>query len=275
MIEQRIFIVGAPRSGTTLLQGMLAAHPRIESFPETHFFSMAYPRNRLKRLLTWPALNVQGVLERFLREIGRPDLIPEVKIGLFDRHYERSFIRVLDRLTLEAGKDIWVEKTPRHLHFIPEIQKRVPGAKFIHIVRDGKDVVASLYEVTHKKPMEWAKGRVQGFQGFTVEECVRRWNQDVLITSQYVMKPEHHIVRYEELVESPESSLMKICQFLHLNYVPQMVYSKQTYEQIVTPDESWKENVARAPQKMPGKFTRVFDERQQKYILDSLITVDF
>ena len=58
-----------------------------ESHPETHFFSMAYPKTQLKRWVTWPALNVRGVLERFLQEIERPDLLSEIKIGLFDRNY--------------------------------------------------------------------------------------------------------------------------------------------------------------------------------------------
>lgn len=266
-VKQRIFVVGCPRSGTTLLQGMLASHPRMLSFPETHFFSMAYPRNRLKRLFTWPALTVQGVLENFVCEIGRPDLKREINIGLFDRDYEKSFIRILDRLTIEAAKDIWVEKTPRHLHFINEIQRRIPQVKFIHIVRDGIDVVASLYKVSNEFPRRW------GFRsrGLTIAQCIRRWNNDILITNQWKGKPNHFVVKYRELVDLPTDVVKDLCFFLKIDYSEKMEKNESVFNKIVRPDEAWKKNNAKPIEKQISLFESIFNDDEKLYIKRNLL----
>ena len=274
-ITQRVFIVGCPRSGTTLLQGMLSSHPRIKSFPETHFFSRAFPRHHIKRLITWPALNVQGVLEKFLSEINRQDLIPKVKINPFTLTYAEKFIYVLDHLTLEASKDVWVEKTPRHLHFIEEIRKHVPSSKFIHIVRNGPDVVASLYHVTNNNPQTWAKGRVPGFKGFSVNECISRWNQDVQIAAQYQQMPNHLIVKYELLVSKPEVALQSIADFLQINYVLTMKLAEKVFYEIVGTNEPWKSNNKKAVYQPASKFNKIFPVDTQRYIRKQLINIDF
>lgn len=269
-VKQRIFVVGCPRSGTTLLQGMLASHPRMLSFPETHFFSMAYPRNRLKRLFTWPALTVQGVLENFVCEIGRPDLKREINIGLFDRDYEKSFIRILDRLTIEAGKDIWVEKTPRHLYFISEMQRRIPQAKFIHIVRNGIDVVASLYKASNEFPRRW------GFRsrGLTIDQCIRRWNNDILITNQWIGKPHHFAVKYEELIDSSADVMRDICLFLSIEYSDKMEKSERMFNKIARPFEEWKKNNAKPIRRQESLFDSVFNDNEKVYIRKRLLPFD-
>ncbi|MCA9952951.1 MAG: sulfotransferase [Anaerolineales bacterium] len=274
-IKQRIFIVGCPRSGTTLLQGMLNAHPQIQSFPETHFFSRAYPRHRIKRLVTWPALNVQTVLEGFLSEIKRPDLIPEAKTSLFTRHYAEKFCLLLDKLTVEANKNIWVEKTPRHLHFIKQISNQIPNSKFIHIVRNGPDVVASLYQATNENPRAWTKGRTPGFKGFSVDECINRWNHDVQITARYQHMPNHLIVKYNLLVNQPELSIQPIADFLHINYVPAMLSAEKAFHEIVGANEPWKSNNKRSVHTPESKFKKIFPLTTQQYILDQLIAIDF
>src|SRR5262245_28494326 len=124
MIAARVFVVGCPRSGTTLLQGMLASHPSIQSFPETHYFAKAYPRNALQRFLTVPTWSVRGYLPELLMELGREDLLPLAQLSPWDTAFQRPFLRILDAITLEAGRSLWVEKTPRHLHCIPQIAAR-------------------------------------------------------------------------------------------------------------------------------------------------------
>ena len=117
-VSGRFFLVGCPRSGTTLLQSLLNAHAEIASFPESNFFNMvskwrspigiASLTNREKKRIT-----------NFLTDIGRPDLddlIP--KKALTYRTYIDSFIMVLDLLTIEQGAKYWLEKTPAHLYRI-------------------------------------------------------------------------------------------------------------------------------------------------------------
>lgn len=270
---KRVFIVGCPRSGTTLLQGMLAAHPKVLSFPETHFFSIAYPRNRLKRLLTWPALNLKGVLGTIASELGREDLSVEARIGLLEGRYEAPFLKLLDRVARDAGKDVWVEKTPRHLHFLDQIGKRVPGARFIHIVREGRDVVASLYKAANEDPSRW--NRKKTARKLTLADCVKRWNNDAAITARYIGSPGHFIVLYADLVEKPQEAARGLCAFLNITYMPEMIDTGAAYGKIVREQESWKANNARNIQRLKSSFETVLTPEEQRFVEGNINRPEF
>ena len=102
---KRIFLVGAPRSGTTILQSLLAAHSEIISFPESKFFHY---------LLYEPFVaNLSSRLTSFFRdEINRPDLLNDFDDSQTVETKTRWFVGVLDGLAMEQNKSIWLEKTP-------------------------------------------------------------------------------------------------------------------------------------------------------------------
>ncbi|HEY9661548.1 MAG TPA: sulfotransferase, partial [Allocoleopsis sp.] len=146
--QTRIFLVGCPRSGTTLLQSLLAAHPEICSFPESHFFSTLVPNRKLLRQLDLCVRNIHPRLRQFFQSIGRDELVAQFpKRALFNHQYAHQFIQSLDQIAAEKDQRIWIEKTPGHLHYIDYIEKLNIDAKFIHIVRNGTDVIASFYEL--------------------------------------------------------------------------------------------------------------------------------
>ena len=152
VIESRIFIVGAPRSGTTLAQSLLAAHSEITSYTESHFFRKHFsrvsplplpiltrdPRPRLSEFLKEngeappPAAEWFSEKKRWALEI-RP-LLPFQTLPV-----ARQLIRVLDELALRRGATNWIEKTPWHLRSIPLLEKTSPGGRtyFIHVIRSG------------------------------------------------------------------------------------------------------------------------------------------
>jgi hypothetical protein len=270
-IKTRVFIVGCPRSGTTLLQSMLASHSEIHSFPETHFFSYAYPRNVFKRAFTWPALNVRNQLVTFLNEINRADLAKDASVSIFSKNFAAQFIAILDNLSLEAGKSCWVEKTPRHLHCIPMIASQIPSAKFVHIVRNGKDVVASLFEATQGQPEQWAKGRVKGFGGFSIDECINRWNKDITISEDYSNFPDHCVVSYDQLVLNAEHELKSICGFLELPFEASMIQNTKEASNLLLDNETWKANNLQETRKMSSeKFNKLFSPEEKAYIKKNL-----
>ena len=126
-IGRRLFLVGCPRSGTTLLQSMLAAHPRIASFPETHFFERVSPRFASVGMAS-PKRRDRRRLLQFLSEVGHPEmecLIPRYAVTL--RRSVGAFVEVLDALTLAQGGTVWVEKTPGHLHCIHLVEAHIPA----------------------------------------------------------------------------------------------------------------------------------------------------
>jgi len=261
-IERRLFLVGCPRSGTTLLQSMLAAHPRIASFPETHFFERVSPRFAAVGMAS-PRRRDRKRLLQFLTEVGHPEmknLIPRYAVTL--RRSVGALVEVLDALTLAQGGTVWVEKTPGHLHYIDLIKAHIPDARIIHLVRNGEDVVASLYEVSTKHPEVWGTPA-------TLEECIARWTGDLKLTQRYIHKPQHTLVRYEQLLDRPRSVLTSLCKFIGVEFDPGMLSEHSSVVQrLVIEGETWKDS-ARADglhRPVVRKFDQIFDQEQQAYI---------
>jgi len=265
LVKGRIFIVGCPRSGTTLLQSLLAAHPQIFSCPETHFFPNTVGSGWRKYLGIASSKARQKLCE-FLKEIGQEKMEGLLPSRCFMvRHYVNVFVAILDELTEREGKNIWVEKTPQHLHYIDVVEKCIPDAKFIHLVRNGKDVVASLYDVTHRYPESWGGPR-------SIEQCVRRWNTDVKITQRYVTAPNHIVVRYEDLVQDPKTTMKKICDFIGVEFTPMMIEQHtRAGEKIILEGQEWVKSAKEPIRKVKeSKFGTVFNKWEQAWILDHL-----
>lgn len=265
-IEKRLFIVGAPRSGTTLLQSFLASHSRIQSFPETHFFSKIIGNTSRKNNILFPKK-----IRRYFRLMKA--LGPE---GRKTRFYPylfcarattvlRHFRETLDQATLQSGKTIWLEKTPAHLHSVDYIDNHIPDAYFLHIVRDGRQVVASFFEASNRHPEKWGGTN-------SIEGCVKRWNADIMETVRHSGRPKHFIVEYESLVRNPRTVLEEACRFLDIGFEDALIRDRiKSAAHIVNPEESWKENNFRSISLNGGKFETIFNDEQQAVVIENLI----
>ena len=270
-IKHRLFIVGCPRSGTTLLQSLLTAHSQIASFPESYFFRSLNG--------SWPWGSWFGIaspqakvrLENFLRAVDREQMkryLP--KISIFQRQYASAFVRVLDTITQEQGKCIWLEKTPQHMLNIDLIERQVEDAQFIHIQRNGEDVVASLYDWALKYPdRSWSHLR-------NIDLAIELWTKYVQTSQTHLHKPNHLSVSYEKLVADPRSSLTKICEFVGVDFEPVMLQQHGiASKRVVTEDEPWKAAVSKPIANANGtKFARLFDPKQRQYITQKLSSTD-
>jgi len=224
-IETLVFLMGCPRSGTTLLQSLLASHTQIVSFPETQFFHHMLP---VTYKHGWSGFgfvsrNLRPRLEKFFREdLDRPELIRRLPQIPLRSYYTRKFIKILKDLANEQGGTILLEKTPDHIYCLKYIERYLPRSQFIHLVRKGTDVVASLYEITHKYPEPWGGKR-------SIETCIDDWLLAIRASQKYCDRPNHLIVRYEELVETPEKVLGRICDFLNIAFEQKMIenYAKK------------------------------------------------
>jgi hypothetical protein len=268
-IKERVFIVGCPRSGTTLLQALLASHKDILSFPESHFFhQVAVQQGRRSGMFV--SGKIKERLRRFLVESGNEELARLLPRGaIFLNRYAGAFVNILDTAALNRGRTVWLEKTPRHLHYVDTIRRYVPLAKFIHILRRGQDVVASLYQVTHRYPETW-----RGERG--IDECIDRWLDDVKISLGYLEDPDHTLVRYERLVQEPEAVLHRLCRFMGVTYDQAMltVYRRES-EKLISANEPWKDTVKKdISTAASGKFFEVFNAQQRRYILERLSVID-
>lgn len=269
-IRARVFLVGCARSGTTLLQSLLAGHPQVASYPESHFFPSTIHTSRWCRKLRLASPSAAPRFRAFLREAGldrRGYTAP--RGALLVPRYVRALLRTLDRASLETGRPVWLEKTPQHLHYVDEIERLVPGARFVHLVRNGADVVASLYEVTHAHPERWGGES-------DVDTCVERWLGDVAITRRHLGRPGHTVVRYESLVRDPASVLRGLCDFLGLAWDPAALERRrEAAGALVLEWESWKAGAAEEIRAGgSGKFERLFGEERRRAILERLAAVD-
>ena len=270
-IKSRLFLVGCPRSGTTLLQSLIATHPEIITFPESHFFHhLHHHRNLLLRRLDWASPNIRHHVNDFLCHVSQQGQAPNQprklaelpQFSLSKRRYTEAFIRLLDRLALQAKKSAWLEKTPEHVRHINTIEAFVERPLFIHLVRDGEAVVASLYDAALKYPNTWG-----AFED--IDEAINMWTKSIRCSHAHLHKENHLLVRYETLAEQPAIALKDICQFIGLSFHPQMIenYGKAS-QNIVMGHETWKQNVGNSIRNTNNqKFTQLFNPDQQAYIL--------
>lgn len=194
----RPFIVGASRSGTTLLRLMLDAHSELAIGPETHFV---------------PALLKTGSREEFLKVLTEHPRFADQQISAEELKLSEPFdaseaVRAFYGLyAANQDKPIWADKTPRYVRQMPEIQAALPEVRFVHIIRDGRDAALS--------------GLRTGIGPETLEGQTIQWRQAVRKgrTSARELLPGSYLeVFYEDLVREPASVLERVCEFIGLSY---------------------------------------------------------
>jgi hypothetical protein len=267
MLIQRVFIVGCERSGTTLLQALLGANSQIVTFPESHFYDKLFGGRRWRLILGLASRKARPRLKKYLSELGCEQMeIGLSRLALTNRQFSQSFIRLLDTITLKQGKSIWVEKTPGHLYFIDQIEKLVKGANFIHIIRNGPDNVASLYEIGLKYADEWRSNYK------SIDMCIRRWIKAVNLSKGYSSKDNHILIRYENLIAEPKVVLEKLCNFIGVPFEEKMLSDYPSVAaQVILDKEPWKATTGRPiGAEKNRKFMDLFNDDQRKYILDNI-----
>ncbi len=256
MIQSRIFVVGCPRSGTTLLQSLIGAHPSVFAFPETHFL---FPIIR-KWGFTLPFVRSRRHLKSFV-QLEQVGIDPKVAKWMSVKDYVQAFIQAFDEITLQQDRAIWSEKTPRHLLYIDTIERNVAAAKFIHIIRDGRDVVASLFKVTSEHPKEWGGAR-------TLDQCIAMWNGDISLSLRHKVKPNHHYVLYSDLVAKPIDTLSSVCESIRIKYSEKMLANyPMVAERLIGSNESWKiETLSSISPSHSRNFLTYLTQDQQDYV---------
>jgi hypothetical protein len=261
------YVVGCIRSGTTLLHCLLGTHSQIAVLPELDFFSIMYLNQGLRqRLLHMPMPSFPLHYERFLKITGAPR--PRFR-PIFYCQYANLYLKTLDNIAIAQGKRAWLDKTPRYVLFTNYIERHIPDAKFVHIVRNGPDTIASIYDALLKYPLDpsW---------DWSLQGAIRFWIQCAKASLACADRPNHYIVGYTDLVEDTERVLRRICDFLDLPFETSMLESyAQTADRIVEPFEQWKASIREPIKNRNGeKFQRLFSPELQQQILERLSEVD-
>lgn len=205
MNESPVFIVGCPRSGTTLLRDLLRSHPRL-TFPfESHFipsFFRRYGDPRSEREAIELARRILHL--EWIRSWNLP-VEPAAFAG------DRSFGQVLSRLygiwALREGKPRWGDKTPHYVINIPVLREIFPSAKVIHIIRDGRDVALS-----------WLRIGLEPRNLFTAACLWKRYVSAGCQAGKALSRDYYFEVRYESLLSRPAETMQAVCDFINEPY---------------------------------------------------------
>ena len=217
-----VFVVGCPRSGTTLLRRILNAHQLI-AIPkvETHWIPKFYNKGdglTENGMVTRRFIDILLAYHRFPKMgVSRLELetILETRTKLpFDSFVEQIF----DLYGRKHGKKLVGDKTPGYVRFIKLLHGLFPDAKFIHLVRDGRDVGLSMlaWNRLHK-----TAGRIRSFEDDPVTTMALYWEWLVRLGLEGgAALPEgyYHQVAYESMVNSTERVSREICSFLQVPF---------------------------------------------------------
>ncbi|MGH8894793.1 MAG: sulfotransferase family protein, partial [Actinomycetes bacterium] len=204
-----IFVIGCPRSGTTLLTLMLSSHSRIAIPPETRFLLPVFRRRR-----SFGDLTNTGNRRRLARALVRRQGTKFRHLGLDPERVKKAVIQspptvgsaigaVYRTYAASQGKPRWGDKRPTYYRNVDVLRRLFPDAQFVHLVRDGRDCVASL------KRMRWWRQGTAGAVATWVHsvDCARR-------AGRALPSGSFHELRYEDLVAEPRRQLEGLCAFL-------------------------------------------------------------
>lgn len=203
------FVVGVGRSGTTLLRLMLDAHSDLAIPGETHFLrhvAAAGPHANRAAVLaivsqapTWPNM---ALTDAELRAAF--DAVEPFEAGAALRAFYQLYAR-------RRGKHRWGDKTPPYRTCMTDIARLLPEARFIHMIRDGRDTAISY------------RGLWFG-PGDDIEAQARFWVEQIAEARRLAARLEHYEeVRYETLVRDPAPVLRHLCDYLELRFEPTML----------------------------------------------------
>jgi hypothetical protein len=234
--DRPIFVVGCPRSGTTMLSLMIHAHPRLAMPPETRFLiktwrkranfgDLSTPEQRLKLAKACVRTGSK------IRDLGLdPDeMLQKILDG--PPTIGSAFGIIFREFAQQHGKARWGDKRPAYYQEVDVLLRLFPDAQIVHIVRDGRANVASL-----KKMPWWPFDSVGSMAAWSMAEyCARR-------NMRRLPKDVFHLVRYESLVADPKAVLGELCDFLDEEFHEAMLEPSEVRD-VVPERKHWHENL--------------------------------
>lgn len=210
------FLTGCQRSGTTLLRVILDAHSDLSVPSESQFWNtFARRRDRYEadgRLLVEPFIDDLKDEPRFRRWHIPREALAEAMADPVPASFQAGVRRVYGLFAARAGKTRYADKTPRYAPDILLFAALFADARFVHVMRDGRDVALSLLD------MPWGPSRFPMAALF--------WRDKVLAAREAgtILGPtRYHEYRHEDLLDDPETHVRALCDFIDLPFEPQML----------------------------------------------------
>jgi Sulfotransferase family len=253
-----VFVLGCPRSGTTLLYDMLLsaggfavylAESNVFNLLALRFGDLAARRNRENLLGVWLG-------SKLFRATGLNRQLIEQKI-LDECHNPGDFLCiVMSEIARGQGMQRWAENSPECLLHLPLIKQLIPDALVIHILRDGRDVATSLEKVRYVHPFPWEERQNLIGSGIYWEWIVERGR-----AHGQRMGKDYLEVRFEDLIASPQATLNQVGRFidheLDYNRIRQVAYGS-----VAKPNSSFKTESLGSGFNPVGRWRKAFSSEQ-------------
>jgi sulfotransferase family protein len=235
-----IFVVGAPRSGTTLLAAMLAGHSRIMCGPETQFFNKLDADQLADAVQDprWPRLATSAICSLTLARQSVVKLfgLSRRDVRRYLRNRSPSVRAMVESLTesyaTRNGKPRWAEKTPNHILHVAQIRGEWPEAPIVRIVRDPRDVALSMRQL-----MWTRRNSILDNAGIWAD-----WHEQAM--PFFSNDRRSYTLRFEDLVTEPETELRRLCEVIDEEYEPGMLDTGRSGKAVASKKESWKASVS-------------------------------
>ena len=261
-MTNRVMIVGCPRSGTTILQTILASHPEVLGIFETHFYCVLCSSNKWARKLGLTPKQAAEILNDMQREYGYHQ---SQKIRLLSSKYASSlFVKTLDEAASNLGKKVWIEKTPQHLFYIDYIKRLTENIKFIHIERKPESVISSLYHASVVYPHIWPYD--------TKEKSFELWKESYLANQKYRGMKDHFFITLNELIKRPSEHLGRIWNFMKVEAIEGLENRQnEGFRTITEKGKEWLfESQKPLLKEERCRFKDVFDIEERKYLSERI-----
>lgn len=229
-----VFIVGCPRSGTTLLRRMVSAHPEIVITPEAHWIPLWFEK---RKGLTADGLVTPELIPALLAHpkfalfhLGQEDLMTLAGDGQ-PNSYASFVTGIFDLYGKAKSKALVGNKTPDSARRMNTLHMLWPRARFVHLIRDGRDVALSLMNwpsVQTKKP-----GTFPTWKDDPVSTAALWWELNVRRGREAgrSLGPElYREMRYESLIAEPAEECAALCDFLELEYDEVMLHYHEAFK---------------------------------------------
>lgn len=211
-----MFIICSPRSGSTLLRLLLNTHSKISipppGFMYAHFHTFMHTYGNLGKDENLRAF-VDDVVEFHHSKVWSVTFTAEeILARVQERNFRGVNTAVHECWAAHHDKVRWGEKSPRDIYWIGQILENYPNAQFLHIYRDGRDVAPDW-----AKNLDWPNNIYStALEWKSHTNAVKPWREK--LNDKQLME-----IRYEDMVTDPTNKLTEICNFLGIEYEPEML----------------------------------------------------
>ncbi|WPD21264.1 MAG: sulfotransferase [Candidatus Electrothrix scaldis] len=237
-----VFIVGASRSGTTMLNRILGQHPSVAVMKELHYFGDLFKFGKNQGVINDSELIkiTAKIFARYRRGLWN-DFVQNTDIEsagtlLVNAHKTiegtELFHRFIEYVADETGSYLVAEQTPRNIYYAADILDAYPNARIVHIIRDPRAVIAS-----QKK--RWTRRKTLNAKNIPIREMIREkisyhpytmillWKK-AFVKGQDIQGSDRYLrIKFEELVEYPIQVVRQLCDFLEIPFDKKMLAIQQ------------------------------------------------